>query len=142
MPKYTSLPFFTMFIIHLHATQPETNAATKPTTRGSPAEAPPPLLARAWLPTVAVVLLALGLAGLLLVSSQGFAFIPGAAQQEFVSVPDPASYLSPIYLMLLLVPPIPLALVGPSWSRSHRCIGRWTGSRRGWCCRGASFPTP
>ena len=40
MPKYTSLPFFTMFIIHLHATHPDRNAATKPMARGSASTLP------------------------------------------------------------------------------------------------------
>lgn len=33
--KYINFPFLTMFIIHLHARQPETNAAIKPTISGN-----------------------------------------------------------------------------------------------------------
>ena len=47
-PNQTSLPRFTMLIIHLQAMHPLTNAATKPTTRGNvsmPANASSPLAA-------------------------------------------------------------------------------------------------
>lgn len=74
-------------------------------------EVRPAFTARSWVPPVAVTTMAIGLLGTLFLFSNSYGFYPGVNGQEFVSLPEPFSFLRG-FLWLLLVPTTWLVIVG------------------------------